>query len=407
MVKRKTIIFLVIFLILAIVFLSFVFLKKDNKNNFALEKNLVRTNAVPKVIDKTDGLEFAQKKEFTAPEIINSVYITSWSASKKSHIDYILNLAKSTEINAVVVDVKDYSGHIGYDISSEIDKYGAKQKRISDIDKLVEEFHKSGIYTIARITVFQDPILAKARSDLAIHDKNKLIFATSDFSFLTLWFDKDGLAWIDPSAKESWDYNISIAKDAIKRGFDEVNFDYVRFPSDGSLENMIFPFFDGKTEKSLIIRDFFQYLSRELAGAKISIDLFGLTTVSNDDLGVGQKIEDAFLNFDYVCPMVYPSHYADGFQGYDNPAEYPYEVIKYSMDSAISRLKTFNEKKEQGRITKLRPWIQDFNLGATYDFLAVQMEIKAIKDALKDDFYGYMAWNSKNFYTAEAFLSQP
>ena len=139
--------------------------------------------------------------------------------------------------------------------------------------------------------------------------------------------DKSGLSWIDPAAKESWDYNIDIAKDALNKGFDELNFDYVRFPSDGNLKDMSFPFWDEETPKHLIIRQFFKYLRQELSDAKISIDLFGLSTVSSDDLGVGQVIEDAFEYSDYVCPMVYSSHYAYGFIGFENPAEYPYEVV--------------------------------------------------------------------------------
>ena len=325
-------------------------------------------------------------------KIIKAIYLTSWSASKDSFIDYLIEIAKTTEINAVVIDVKDFSGYVGYDTAvPEVEKYKAEQKRISDIDSLIEKLHAEDIYVIARITVFQDPILARARPDLAIHSKTE-----AD----SLWFDNSGLAWIDPAAEESWDYNIAIARDAMSHGFDEINFDYVRFPSDGDLKDTSFPFWDEKIPKHIVIRQFFKHLREELSDAKISIDLFGLSTVGLNDLGVGQIIEDAFEYSDYVCPMVYPSHYSDGFIGFQNPAEYPYEVVKYSLEGALKKLIVYKETKETN--VQLRPWLQDFDLGADYDAEMVRAQIKAVSDALGDDFNGFMLWSSSNFYTIEA-----
>lgn len=346
------------------------------------------------------------KKLANPPDIIKAIYLTSWSASKKDYIDYLIDLVKTTEINAVVIDIKDFSGYVAYNADvPEVTKYNAKSIRIKDIDLLIEELHQEGIYVIARITIFQDPVLAQNRPDLAIHSKNKLSSSGSSLlSLSSLWFDNVGLAWIDPLAKEAWDYNIAISKDAVSRGFDELNFDYIRFPSDGNLKDMIFPFWDEAIPKHEIIKEFFKYLRQELPDEKLSIDLFGLSTVSSHDLGVGQIIEDAFEFFDYICPMIYPSHYADGFLGFQNPAEYPYEVVKYSIENALRRLLLFKKSQEKINIdTQLRPWIQDFNLGTTYDSKMVNLEIKAISDELKDNFFGFMVWNSRNVYTKEAF----
>ncbi|GAH70970.1 unnamed protein product, partial [marine sediment metagenome] len=188
---------------------------------------------------------------------------------------------------------------------------------------------------------------------------------------------------------------------------------FYRFPSDGDLKDMSFSFWDEKTSKHLVIREFFKYLRKELPDVKLSIDFFGLTTVSSNDLGVGQVIEDAFEYFDYVCPMVYPSHYADGFLGYQNPADYPYEVIKYSMGSALRRLLIYSQLQrtpastdeeiiKQKRNVQLRPWLQDFDLGAIYDAKMVRSEIEAVYDATGDNFRGFMLWNSLNVYTKEA-----
>jgi len=339
------------------------------------------------------------KPVFVYPDTIKAVYATSWSVSKKSYVDYLIELASSTEINSVVIDIKDFSGHVAYDTKlPQVERYKAKQIRIKDISSLVEQLHDNNIYVIARISVFQDPILANARPDLAVLSRSKLLSQST--SSYALWTDNWGLSWADPSAKEVWKYNASIAKDALKYGFDELNFDYVRFPSDGNLSDMVFPSWDENIEKHLIIRDFFKYLRQELPDARISVDLFGLSTVNQDDLGIGQVIEDGYQYFDYVCPMVYPSHYAFGFSGYPIPSEHPYEVVEISMKKALKRLNDFNEKNNKN--AKLRPWLQDFTLTIPYDAEKVKLEIRALKDVLGKDYNGFMLWNSQNFYTKEA-----
>jgi len=336
-----------------------------------------------------------QKSTFQPPEIVKAIYLTSWSAANPRMLEYAVDIAKNTEINAVVIDIKDWSGLIAYDTQVlEAEQYNAERILIPDMEVFLERLHQEGIYVIARITVFQDPVLARARPDLAVHRK-------SDESLI--WLDSSGLAWIDPAAKEAWDYHVAIAKDALSRGFDELNFDYVRFPSDGNLQDMNFPFWDGTTPRNLIIKEFYKHLREKLPQAVLSVDLFGLSTVSSGS-GVGQVIENAYQYFDFVCPMVYPSHYAEGFLGYQNPAEYPYEVIKHSMESALKKLDLLN--KENPTKAKLRPWLQDFDLGAVYDEEQVRAEINAVSGALGENFSGFMLWNSSNRYTKEALLPE-
>ena len=368
-------------------------------------------------IKNPDEDDVPQKPLANPPTVIKAVYFTGWSAGVEDRVNYLTELIKTTELNAAVIDIKDYSGFVLYDIKSpEVEKYKAKEIRISKINSLIKRLHDEGIYVIARISVFQDPVLAKARQDLAIHSKK-----TGG-----LWLDNKKLAWIDPAAKEAWDYNIAIARDAVSRGFDEINFDYIRFASDGSLNDMAFPFYNSQTLKQGVIKDFFKYLRNELPGVKISADLFGLSTVQQDDLGIGQVIEDAYLYFDYVAPMVYPSHYAKSFLGYQNPALYPYEVVKYSMEEALRRLKVyglgFKNATSTGESTstlenlkpydlnlkpdaKLRPWLQDFNLGANYNATMVRKQIKAVYDAASSTpelINGWMLWNASNIYTKDA-----
>ena len=345
------------------------------------------------------------------PSVIKGVYLTSWSAGLRRRIDYVVDLRRATALNAVVLDVKDYSGYIAYRVAvPEAKQYGALRVAVRDIDGTIERLHREGIYVIARLTVFQDPLLAAARPELAVHRVSKLpAGAKPALTRASLWLDRKGLAWIDPASRPAWDYVAAIASDALSHGFDELNFDYVRFPSDGDLKDMYFPVWDGQTPKRQVIRSFFAYLRKKLDGVPISADLFGLATVNDGDLGIGQILEDGYADFDAVCPMVYPSHFARKFLGFANPAEHPYEVVNYSMQQAADRLEEFNKppagaaalQRPAGKV-KLRPWLQDFSLGARYTAGMVQAQVKAVEDALGGRYAGYLLWSSKNVYTQEA-----
>jgi hypothetical protein len=389
------------------------------------------------------------QKLVNPPEIIKGIYVTGYSAGSKKYLDYLTALLKNTEINAVVVNIKDSDGYVSYASGAEeAKKYNLYNYAIKDIDALVRFFHDKNIYVIGRIVVFEDPAFAKARPDLAIYDKaaaaaspspsatpgEGLTPSPSPIPKPVLWKDNRGLAWLDPASKDVWDYNVSLAQDAFSHGFDEINFDYVRFPSDGNIKNMGFHFWDGKNSKADALKSFFKYLRQQLAGEKISVDLFGQTTTDAGDMGIGQTIENAFENFDYISPMVYPSHYINGFLGYDNPADYPYEIVNYSMATALSRENNFLKSKESPADTineplaspypylqtptlspsplpsptppiilaKFRPWLQDFNMGAFYTADMVKSEIKATQDALGEEYSGFMLWNPSNIYKQEA-----
>lgn len=373
---------------------AFLFLRSNH--SVALDRFGALTASEPKIVEekpKNTDIE-NQKPLANPPSVIKAIYATSWSVASQSKLDYLLNLIKTTELNAIVIDIKTFDGFVAYDIQNEqVEKYGAKEIRISKINTLIKRLHDEGVYAIARVAVFQDPALAKTRPELAV--KNALTGDT--------WYDNKKLAWMDPASQEVWDYNIAIAKDAAARGFDEINFDYIRFPSDGKLKEMAFSFYNASTTlKQTVMRDFFRYLRSEMGSVIISADLFGLVTVNNDGLGIGQIIEHAYESFDYVAPMVYPSHYASGFLNYKNPAIYPYEVVKYSMENAKSKLDKFTAATASStiKIGKLRPWLQDFDLGADYNAEMVAKEIQAVADSGLAD--GWMLWNPSNIYTKEA-----
>ncbi len=371
-----------------------------------INNNKITASATPAKIatlapENKNGDIDPQKPLSDPPAEIKALYSTSWSAASPKKMDEFISLIKKSDLNAMVIDIKDYSGYIAYDIDlAEVARYKAKEIKITKINSLIKKLHDQKIYTIARIAVFQDPVLARARTDLAV--KNS---ATGK-----LWLDRKGLAWIDPAASEAWDYNIKIAKDALSRGFDEVNFDYIRFPSDGNLGSISYPFYNSKKiSKSDALKEFFSYLRKNLKNAKISADLFGLATVNKDDLGIGQIIENAYANFDYISPMVYPSHYAVGFLGYKNPAEYPYEVVKYSMEKAAKRLEEFNTaqandpEKKITNVAKLRPWLQAFDMGAKYGLNSVNLQIKASDES---GGVGWMLWSPSNNYSGRVEINK-
>jgi hypothetical protein len=368
----------------------------NNKKLASDENETVQAPDQVKAVEFFEIEEPISKKLKDPPDEIRALYLTGWSAGNSKKMDEIIGLIEKEKLNSVVIDIKDYSGYISYQTGiEEISKYKAEQIMIKDIDELLKKIHDKNIYAIARVTVFQDPVLAVARPELAI--KNKVTGG--------IWKDNKGLAWIDPASSEAWDYVIKIAKDASERGFDEINFDYIRFPSDGALGNMSYPFYskEGK-EKHEVIKEFFLYLRTNLPGIIISADLFGLATINSGDLGIGQTIEDAYENFDYVSPMVYPSHYANGFIGFKNPAEYPYEVVKYSMEKGAEKLSNLEKiKKEENsdqeiKLAKLRPWLQAFDMGAVYGPEKVKAQIRASNEAGGS---GWILWNASNNYSSK------
>lgn len=336
---------------------------------------------------------FIDNRLVNPPDIVRAVYFTSISGGSEKSINHLIELANKSELNSVVIDIKDFSGYIAYNSDiADAEKYKTERHDIKDIDGLIKKLHDNNIYVIARITVFQDPVLARARPDWAV--KNKYTGG--------IWYDRNGLSWINPVASVSWDYFAAIAKDAAERGFDELNFDYIRFPSDGDVTALVFPGWDGKEPKAEIIGKFYKYLRQKLPGVRLSADMFGFVATHSDDLGIGQLMEGAFAAFDYVSPMVYPSHYPPTYMGFANPAEHPYEIVNFSMRGGMERLRAYKEKNP-GNKTEFRPWLQDFNLGASYTAAMVSAQIKATQDALGDNYRGYMLWNARNVYREDVF----
>lgn len=374
-------------------FSVFVFLNNDQAFFENVFDRFFNTTA-PDVEEITNSIEVPipePEPVKTKPEEreVHALYSTGYSASIPSKVQYYIDTAKSTEINAVVFDIKDATGYVFYDSQlDEVNSIGAKKLLIDDIKGLIDTFHENDIYVIARQVVFQDPIAARAHPEWAVQSSGG-----------GLWHDYRGQAWLDASNEATWEYNLAITQEVIEYGVDEVNFDYIRFPSDGPMSTMRFKNWpvEGQERKSYVMKQYFEYLYNNLKDEPVylSVDLFGLTTERDDDMNIGQEIEHAALYFDYIGPMVYPSHYPSGYLNLSNPAAHPYDVVYNAILKGVESINSV-----EGNRAKIRPWIQDFHLGATYTSAMVRAQINASIDA---GGYGYFVWDPKNTFTISAF----
>ncbi len=380
--KNNFLLLTLLIFILVVVFVVFNFLTVD-KFNYQKELDLpLSATFSDSVKGKKDIQENKEKKEYLnstsvenveTPNVMRAIYSTMWSIGSKNKRDYFFDLLENTDLNSIIIDVKGSEGELIFD-----------QLHIEDI---IDEFHKKGVYVIARIVVFQNSGLAKTNPELVLKDKNGEI-----------WRDKKGYAWADPASKDVWDKLINISKQAIDAGFDEINYDYIRFPTDGNLDDIVYPFWDKEEDKSEIIRKFSEYSKNKLKkynpNVKLSLDIFGYTFLRGNGLGIGQKLPYMLDNFDYVYPMVYPSHFGPGNFGFTNPADYPYEVVNLTLQQGLNSL---GDKKEEAR-KKIRPWIQVFDLGAKYTPDMIEAQIKATYDVLGFENTGWLMWSPSNKY---------
>lgn len=342
------------------------------------------------------------------PHAVKAVYMSQCAAGSQQFRDDLFKLADETEINAIVVDFKDYSGTVSF--PSKIAEKGGKGCTVPDFEVLVKEMHTHDLYVIGRLTVFQDPVYTNAHPQEAVQKNGGGI-----------WHDHKGLAFVDVGATPFWDYIISLAKEAHALGVDEINFDYIRYPSDGPMKDATYTHSSGPEQENL--ERFFMRLSQEAKVEQdghtpvLSADLFGMTTTNTDDLNIGQVLERALPYFDYIAPMVYPSHYPPHFNGWDNPNQHVYGVVHFSMENAIRRTEATTTptqwfgaervgtstpavytKPAYSRL-KLRPWLQDFDYGGDYGPKEVRDQIQATYDV---GLTSWMLWSPSNRYTKGA-----
>jgi len=314
------------------------------------------------------------------------VYIPFGLLVKEDKILEIIDLVRRTELNTIVLDVKGDRAWLAYPsempVAKEIDAY-ANELDLMDVGEFLRLCQHHGIYTIARIVVFKDNVLAQGKPEWAIHRENG-----------ELWRDLEDLCWVDPFRKVVWDYNVGIAKEVIELGFDEVQFDYLRFPSDGEYWDTVYLEERSFETRVRAMRDFCRYAHEHLqpTGAFYSADLFGLTVwVDRDqDMGIGQRVEDIAPYFDYLSPMVYPSTFRGVAFAFGDPLHQPYQVVYQSCVKALERTDTH-----------IRPWIQHYSLyGITYGTEELLAQKRATIDAGTT---GWLFWNSGGVYDEAVF----
>jgi hypothetical protein len=358
------------------------------------------------------------------PEPLKAIYMSQCVVGTPSFRQDLVALVDETELNAIVIDIKDYTGKIAFDTTNPalVDSVSGACGA-SDMKDFVKSLHDKDIYVIGRITVFQDPYYTSLHPEQSVLSKSRPGEP---------WKDHKGLAFVSVMSKPYWEYIVELSKESYALGFDELNYDYIRWPSDGPMSDADYPS-DRLAEE---VEKFWKYLHAEVKpiGVMMSADLFGMTTTNTDDLNIGQQLERALPYFDYIAPMVYPSHYPKNFIGLANPNSDPYKVVHHSMVEAVKRTVATSSKvwtlsgtpimdtltipgvgtstptttkavpsglytKASFSPLKLRPWLQDFDYGGDYGPKEVRAQIQATYDAGLTSWY---LWAPSNRYTRGA-----
>ncbi len=415
--KRKTYLFSLlcsILVLFGLYYWAFPFLTRDIYDVSAeLVKGMATSSNDLSPIPDTVKEQLPVVSHVSTPPAVKGIYMSACVAGSKKLREGLVAIATTTEINSIIIDVKDFSGKLSFNPTNPALKpYVSPSCGAVDMAEFIRHLHSLNIYVIGRVTVFQDPFYTKVHPEAAIRRKSNG----------GLWTDKNGLSYIDPSSTQAWDHVIAIAEASYDIGFDEINFDYIRYPSDGNVSDISLPAKKGGS-KPEILESFFKYLHEHMSAKGIiaSADLFGMTTTNYDDLGIGQVLERALPYFDYISPMVYPSHYPPDFNGWKNPNLVPYDLIYYVMKRGVERTRASSTPihltgstrigtgtpilytKPSYDIQKLRPWIQDFNYGGYYGPKEVRAQIQAAYDV---GLTSWLIWNPSNKYTIEALYKE-
>ncbi len=324
---------------------------------------------------------------------IHGIYVSAYVAGTKSMMDEIIEHIDETSINAVVIDVKNDEGNIVFDMDSElIDSLGVENILISDVDDLINKLHDHGIYTIARCVAFRDPFIDDVKPEWMLTAEDGSIYE-----------DNKNFNWMNPENEEARDYLIEVALQCKNAGFDEVQFDYVRYPAGISEEAVGMNGYGRRRAVNGFVRKAHAYLKKE--GMPLSLDLFGTAINSRVDRNiVGQEYAWLSMSCEYLSPMIYPSHYYEGTMGKDYPDLYPYDTIDAAMKYSETELKTVNPRGDRQQ-AKVRPWLQGFTASylskyRTYGAEEIIEQIRAVNDNGVDS---WIIWNPSCKYTWEAF----
>lgn len=315
------------------------------------------------------------------PNHVRGVHVTSYAVATPDLYEPIIRLADpKIGMNAIQIDVKDERGEIAFSTPIPLANDAGAQMDIYDPVKVLRRAHAAGLYTIARIVTFQDGYAPRADPSLAVHSRNG-----------GLWENNIGITWLDPTNERSWEYPLDVAKYAAELGFDEIMFDYVRYPTDGDAADMVFK--DPGRPRQDTITSFLKRASVELKplGVRVSAAMFGLA--ATDDLGIGQWPGKVRNVLDAVYPMVYPSHFTDGQFGIPKPGDTPGPTVAAALSDW--------RRKTNGGTIQIRPWLQDFTLGGIrYGPQQVKEQIAA---AERTGATGWLLWNAQCVYSNGVF----
>ena len=370
-----------------------------SENESSNENSSEETSESAQLQETSETLETSVLPEKKTVKV-KGIYISGYMAGSEG-FQSILDKIEGTEINAVVIDVKNDDGRITFimDDAPTVKEIGAEKRYIQDMPALMAQLKARGIYTIARVVAFRDPYLAEQKPDWSLKNADG-----------SLHRDNKGLAWINPYKREVWDYLVEVGTAASKAGFDEVQFDYIRFATDSTMKQVAFEEEDTKgRSKTDIITEFIKYAYEKLSDQNITVsaDVFGTIIGSNVDAqAVGQVYSDMADHLDYICPMIYPSHYGDGNFGIDHPDTQPYETIREALKLSVKDLE--KTKKEGVPQAVVRPWLQDFTASYLKHYIPygkkeVRDQIQAVYDAGYDE---WILWSASNRYTWDAMLTK-
>jgi len=323
------------------------------------------------------------------PDAPRGLYVNRWAAIGQ-RMWQLIAVADRTEVNALVIDVKDDRGFVLYHsrvpLAREIGADTTMVMSYRRMRAVLDTMRAHGIYPIARIVVAKDPLLAGAKHDWSIKRK----------SDLRPWLDKSQKPWLDPTHPEVWKYAADLGAEAVNLGFSELQFDYVRFPDEDRLiREAVFPLMNGRV-RAQVIRDQLGYLHSLVKplGVPMTIDVFGLSATDTTDMGIGQRWEMFVDQADVVLPMDYPSHFAPGTFGLRNPNARPYETLDHALRDAKARSAGIPNA------ARIVPWYQDFTLGPPhYGAVQVRAQMQAGHD---NGIESWMLWNPGSRYSLDA-----
>ncbi|MFN8590820.1 MAG: putative glycoside hydrolase [Thermomicrobiales bacterium] len=324
-------------------------------------------------------------------EQIKAIYANLGVLSDPERWNRLLEIADTTEINAIVVDVKQDTIYYDTQVPFFRDIEGMVTP-VFDPQELLAELDAHGIYSIARMVVFKDPLVAKARPDLSVKDEN-----TGE-----PWLDYNDVPWVNAFYQELWQANADLGAELAHLGFDEVQYDYIRFPSDGNLKTADFGNDYSEADRRAAITGAVALASEQIhaAGANFALDLFPIVALLGDDQGIGQTLQDLTPYADFVCLMIYPSHYALGNIPVDgHPNDFPAETVTYTLQRS--------QEWAPDTMNKMRPWLQDFTYPAEGFSAYGPEQVRAQIDAAEAmGVSGWLLWNAAGEFEVDALKPQ-